>query len=234
MHFDYAPNTDYADVGSGHVLYSAPGFPAFPARLSIELFERARHAAGVDRAALWDPMCGAGGIVTTLGLTRGNAIRRILATDVSSHAIALAERNPKLVHADGLTDRAETLRQMGAEPSRIVSAERLARRMKGIEIEAGARVADATNRAALVDLGVGTIDVVIADLPYGDQTHWQSASDAPFLAMLKTLTQLLPRHSVMVFTSTDRGAFSGAPNAFRSFRHGHRTIKMYRSAEILS
>lgn len=234
MRFDYAPNISYADVGSGHVLYSAPGCPAFPARLSIELFERARHAAGVDRASVWDPMCGAGGIVTTLGLVCASSLNRIWATDYSEDAISLARRNLELVSSGGLADRADELRRIGAAPSRIASAERLAKRMKGLKIEIGTGVADVTDRAALFELGVGTIDIVITDLPYGDQTHWHSASNAPFLAMLEALTDVLPPHSVMVFASTDRKAFKAAPSAFRSFRHGHRTIKMYRLEGITS
>lgn len=231
MRFQYAPDMSYKDVGSGHVLYSAPGFPAFPARLSIELFERARHAVGVSRASLWDPMCGAGGMATTLGLTCSDSLRQILATDICGDAVSLAQRNLKLISSEGLAHRSEELRQIGADPSRIVSAERLAKGIKGQVIKVRAAVADSTDRKALLDLNVGNVDIVLTDLPYGAQTHWQSASETPLLAMLDALRHVLPRHSVMVFASTDRRAFDGAPKAFRSFKYGRRTIKMYRWSE---
>lgn len=231
MRFEYAPSISYEDVGSGHVLYSAPGFPAFPARLSLELFEQARHAVGVDRASLWDPLCGAGGIATTLGLVCSASLRQILATDICGEAVSLAQRNLKLLSSEGLIGRADELRQIGADPARIASAERLAKRIEGRGIKVKAAVADATDRTVLLDLDVGGIDIVLADLPYGAQTHWRSVSDAPFLAMIDSLRHVLPSHSVMVFASTDRRVFDGAPTALRSFRHGHRTIKMYRVGE---
>ena len=46
---------DYADYSSGHVLRSAPGFPAFPVRLASEIFQRALALRpGLAPAALWD------------------------------------------------------------------------------------------------------------------------------------------------------------------------------------
>lgn len=79
--------------GGGQVLHSAPGLPGFPPRLAVELFERARLLAGADRVGLWDPMCGAGGIVAALALLRADALTRVLASDVSDRALELASKN---------------------------------------------------------------------------------------------------------------------------------------------
>jgi 23S rRNA (guanine2535-N1)-methyltransferase len=54
-----AEKEGYADYSSGHVLRSAPGFPAFPVRLASEVFQRAvALRPGSSPVALWDPCCG--------------------------------------------------------------------------------------------------------------------------------------------------------------------------------
>lgn len=232
MRFEHAPAGSYEDVASGQVLYSAPGFPAFPARLGIELFKRGYHAAALDRrASLWDPMCGAGGLAATLGLLCADWLETILATDISSDAIALARRNLDLVSAENLSARAEQLAHRGVDPARIASARHLIARLGDNRPGTRTALADATDRQSLRDLDPGAVDIVLTDLPYGRQTHWETGSQKPFLAMVEALQHVLPRHAVMIFAASDRKVFEGAPPALRSFKHGHRTIKMYRVAQ---
>ncbi|GLQ54029.1 hypothetical protein GCM10010862_12880 [Devosia nitrariae] len=229
MRFEYAPAVSYEDLGSGQVLYSAPGFPAFPARVSIELFERARQIVGRQQVSVWDPMCGAGGIVATLGIACAHSITNVIATDISGDAVWLARRNLELTSPQGLSRRANELRQMGANPSRIASAERLMKLVDGRAIAFEAAVADITDKASLPGIDPSMIDIVVTDLPYGSQTHWQTASERPLVSMLDVLWHVLPRHAVVVVAATDRSAFDAGPPAYRAFKHGHRTIKMYRA-----
>ena len=109
MRFEHAPRTSFEDFASGNILHSAPGYPAFPIRLTLELFERARLLTGKPRVGVWDPMCGAGGIVTTLGLLRPEAITHILATDINEDATTLAAKNLQLLSDHGMRQRAKSL-----------------------------------------------------------------------------------------------------------------------------
>jgi len=165
-----APAADYSDFAGGQVLHSAPGFPGFPARLAIELFERARLLTGRTRVGVWDPMCGAGGIVTTLGLARPEAITRLLATDISADAVALASKNLGLVSEVGLRRRAREL--AGRSAARAAAAERLRMRLEGSPpIDRRTAVLDATRLDGAEAHEPGRIDIVITDLPYGHQTR---------------------------------------------------------------
>jgi tRNA G10 N-methylase Trm11 len=232
MQFIFANMPNYEDLGSGQVLYSAPGFPSFPARLSIEFFERAREVAGVERASFWDPMCGAGGIATTVGIACGDAISRILVSDVSGAALELAKRNLSLIAADGVLRRIVDLKHGGADDSRISSAERLVEVVRGRDIKVRTALADATNPGSLQAIPPGSVDIVVTDVPYGQRTYWQGKSVRPLAAMITALRQVMPQHGVVVIAARGREEFDGTPAAYRSFKHGHRLIKMYRCRDI--
>jgi 23S rRNA (guanine2535-N1)-methyltransferase len=232
MQFKFANALSYQDLGSGQVLHSAPGFPSFPARLGIELFERAREVAGVEYASFWDPMCGAGGVATTIGIACGDAVSRILATDISTDSLAIAQRNLSLTSAEGISRRIGDLKRKGAHPSRILSAERLAKIVRCRKIPFRTTVADVTNSASLKAIVPGSVDVVFADVPYGLRTSWQSTSSTPIASMIAALWHVLPPHGVIVIAALGRGSFNGTPLAHRSYKHGHRIIKMYRCRDI--
>jgi len=232
MQFRFANAINYADLGSGQVLYSAPGFPSFPARLSIELFERAREVARVERASFWDPMCGAGGIATTVGIACANAVSRILASDVSDDALVLAKRNLSLISAEGSLRRMIQLRTSGASHTRISSAERLVEVTRGRDIPVRTAVADVTNPGSLEAIAPGWVDIVLTDVPYGQRAHWYTKSAKPLSAMIAALCQVMPQHGVVVIAARGKEAFCGTPPAYRSFKHGHRLIKMYRCGDV--
>lgn len=229
MKFEHAPDASYEDVGGGVVLHSAPGHPGFPSRLALELFARAQAMTGKDRVGLWDPLCGAGGMVATVALLRPSSLTRVLATDVDHDALQLAERNLALASATGLVARRRELAEREADPRRLASADRLLAipgRSDDLRVEVAP--ADVTDAASLAALDLDGIDVVLTDLPYGQQTGWASASKAPARRALETLGGVLPRGSVVVFSTTARDDLRPLPAATRSFRHGHRHIRMFR------
>lgn len=228
MRFEHAPDTSYEDVGGGVVLHSAPGFPGFPARLALELFERARMMLGRHRVGLWDPLCGAGGLATTLALSNRARLTRVLATDVDAAAVALAARNLALTSAAGLAARRRELADRGAAPSRLAAADRLREDLRGALPTQTVRV-DATDPGALAALDLEGIDVVFADLPYGSQTGWTASASDPGAATLTALRAVLPGDAVVVFVTIDRDQARSLPAATRSFKHGHRFIRLYRT-----
>lgn len=229
MKFAHAVGESYEDVGGGVVLHSAPGFPGFPARLALELFARARALSGRDRVGLWDPMCGAGGLATTIALLRPRALHRVLATDIDPVAVALTTRNLALTSAVGLAERRRVLAERGADPSRLAAVDRLlATPGRGDALAVETATADITDPTRVAELDLDRIDVVIADLPYGRQTGWTTATSAPAAAALTTLAGALRPGAVVVFSTTERDDLRPLPAATRSFSHGHRHIRMFR------
>ncbi|WP_165962886.1 rRNA methyltransferase [Occultella glacieicola] len=232
MRFEYAPDESYQDVGGGQVLHSAPGFPGFPARLALELFERARVLAGTGRVGLWDPMCGAGGIVATLALLRRDALTRVLASDVSDRALELAVKNLRLTTPEGLAQRRGQLRAQSAVTGRLESVDRLLEKVRrGPPVPADLARADATDPADVARLDLAGIGVVIADLPYGTQADWSSEAPTPAARTLRTLAGALGAGAVIVLSTVNREDLRGCPPALRSFKHGRRHLRMYRVEE---
>lgn len=230
MKFEHAPQTSYEDVGGGQVLHSAPGFPGFPARLAVELFERARVLVGRERVGLWDPMCGAGGILTSVALLRPEALTRVLASDVDEEALDLARKNLDLTTVTGLEARRAELVERGAAAARVASAERLLARVAAHPpLPTAAARADVTDPASVAGLDLDGVDVVMADLPYGTQTDWASTATAPTVQALEVLGDALPAGGVVVLTTTEREHLRGMPAATRSFKHGHRYVRFYRT-----
>lgn len=230
MKFEHAPQASYEDVGGGQVLHSAPGFPGFPARLAVELFERARALVGRERVGLWDPMCGAGGILTSVALLRPEALTRVLASDVDEGALGLARRNLELTTRAGLKARRAELVERSASPGRVASTDRLLARVAGgPPLVTSVARADVTDPASVADLDLDGIHVVMADLPYGTQTDWSSASTTPTAQALEVLGRALPAGSVVVLSTTERDHLRGLPDATRSFKHGHRHLRMYQT-----
>lgn len=229
MKFAHTEDASYEDVGGGVVLHSAPGHPGFPSRLALELFARAQALTGKERVGLWDPLCGAGGIVATVALLRPSALSRVLATDADPDAVRLAERNLVLTSDAGLVARRRELADRGADPRRLASVDRLRAtpgRSDGLRVEAA--TADATDATSLATLDLDGIDMVLTDLPYGQQTGWASASADPAARVLEALRDVLQPGSVVVFITTARDDLRPLPAATRSFRHGHRHIRMFR------
>jgi len=99
MQYQYAKERlDYSDLSSGRVFYSLPGHPAFPVRLSSEIFQ---HCMAIRETAykvskpcvLYDPCCGAGYSLSVLGYLHGEKIQQLIGSDVDEKAVAVAKQN---------------------------------------------------------------------------------------------------------------------------------------------
>ncbi|MCF6467925.1 rRNA methyltransferase [Nonomuraea sp. MG754425] len=234
--------TNHQDLASGAVLHSAPGFPAFPVRLAGEIFQRALALRGGDRpAVLWDPCCGSGYLLTVLALLYRRQIASVLACDLAPEARHLAARNLGLLSQAGLAARAADLEERAARFGKPAydSAARAARRLAAGLDAAGGDVPHAVRQADALDpaqlqraLGHHTPDIVITDVPYGEQTHWHGPSAAAGVTgLVEALTAVLPHDSVIAVTvrgrkvPTDRG-----PRPQASFKIGTRAVALFRTS----
>ncbi|MGH3328458.1 MAG: rRNA methyltransferase [Streptomycetales bacterium] len=236
---------DYRDFASGSVLHSAPGYPAYPVRLSSELFLRALSHLPDRLAGLWDPCCGSGILITTVGLLHRERLRYILATDIDPEAAALAVRNVALLTGTGLTARADKLRERQNEFDKAVHREaaeaaiRLAQRLaaSGGDLPASVATADVFDPASLAAVvPTPPPDLVLIDLPYGKQTTWAGSpplDTEPTYAAMRALAAVLPDHAVIALTVHGRKVPT-APGiqALERFRVGTRAGLVARAAQI--
>jgi hypothetical protein len=180
---------DYSAFASGQVLYSAPGYTAFPVRLASEVMQRCcAFLLSVGASApytLYDPCCGSAQLLTTLALLHGDRLNAIRASDIDRQAIQLAERNLALLAPGGLDRRIAEIESLAERFGKASHAEMLvhAATLRDRLSVAGALPvsvfrADATNGSELrTNLGSERIELVITDIPYGGQTMWQPGID---------------------------------------------------------
>ena len=102
---------NHEDLSAGGVLFSAPGFPAFPVRLASEMFQRAMTSVPDGPTIVWDPCCGSGYLLTVLSLLHRDQIAGIIGSDVDDAALELARQNLDLLSESGLALRSAELRE---------------------------------------------------------------------------------------------------------------------------
>jgi hypothetical protein len=235
---------NYADLASGSVLHSAPGHPAFPVRLASEMFLRGLAALGPhEPVTVWDPCCGSGYLLTVLALLHRREINEVIVSDIDDDAVALARRNLALLTQAGLRARAADLGELVeryGKPSHqeaVRAAGRLARLLadSGGDVPSVAQVADAFDPAQLgAVLGGRTPQLVITDVPYGEQTEWHGANAAAGAAgMVRAVASVLPADAVIVIAARGRRVPLGAEvRPFQKFKIGTRAVALLRAGQL--
>ncbi|MEI3868119.1 hypothetical protein V6S02_13635 [Microbacterium sp. CCNWLW134] len=239
MAYRYATaSRDHSDLASGRVLFSAPGFPAFPVRLASEIFQCARARGTEGPVTVWDPCCGSGYLLTTLAILHRKEISGVIASDVDPVAVSLARRNLRLLAPHGLHRRASALRERAelfgkpAYADAAAAAERLAaaRQEDNPSLSTRVAIADVFDPRQLREaLGDERPGLVITDVPYGEQTTWSGRDpDAALADMLSAVAEVVDRRGVIAISA--RGRRVGAGEGHRrlaSFRIGSRAVAIF-------
>ena len=101
MQYRHAPRRNYEDFASGRVFYAFPGQPAFPVRLTSEIFQRSyahwRALGGDGPCVVYDPTCGGAYWLVALAYLHWDRIEKIIASDIDPDSIEQAERNLSLL-----------------------------------------------------------------------------------------------------------------------------------------
>lgn len=235
MAYRYAlTRENYADF-SGGVLHSAPGFPQFPVRLASEMFQRALALVPNSTARIWDPCCGSGHLLTTLAFLHRRDITGVLGTDLDPAALILAQKNLDLLSEHGMEARSEELCARAGrlgKPAYLdaaASAQRLARRLAedGGALPHGVAQADVFNSEQLRRALDGQRpNLVITDIPYGEQTSWDGPHAAAGVeGMLRSLEEVLDNGTVIAVATRGRKVrLDGASRPIASFRIGTRAV----------
>jgi hypothetical protein len=187
-------------------------------RLAIEIFGRCqvhRTAAGAaGRALLYDPCCGSAYHLSTLAWFVWDQIESIHASDLDADALSIAARNLSLLTLEGLDPRIAELTALHVQfgkPSHTASLQhalalrtRLEELSQNHPMSAHLFSADATNPSA-VQMGLAGVkaDVVLTDIPYGQLSDWQPATEAlaagnpPVHSLLAALLPVLAPNAVV-------------------------------------
>ncbi|HLF88501.1 MAG TPA: hypothetical protein VI451_06125 [Anaerolineales bacterium] len=184
---------DYADYASGQVFYRAPGHPAFPMRLTTEIFQRCmairRESGNNGPVTLYDPCCGGAYHLSTLAYLHWHEIGTIIASDIDKDILSFAVRNLNLLTRPGLKQRINEISALLStygKPSHAAALASATRLLSLLEknsfvhqVDTYLFAANATNSHELIrELIDKDIDIVISDVPYGKRSIWQETKDA--------------------------------------------------------
>lgn len=104
---------DFSDFSSGRVLYNAANTTAFPIRLASEITQRAFNTLEKNGAyepyKIYDPCCGGGFLLTTIGFLYHHLISELIATDSDDEVLEIAKKNLSLLSKEGLDRRKEEI-----------------------------------------------------------------------------------------------------------------------------
>ena len=161
------------DYAGGHVLYSLPGRPALPVRLSGEMF---RSAWPAGAGALYDPLQG-GYLLTVLGPLQG-LDPRLIGSDIDAGRCGWrAQSEPagggRVAAARAGAGGALGCLWQGSHRAALEALERLQAFRPLTPFHALFRPMRST-RGPWRNTRRGSGGCAITDLPYGLQTQWQS------------------------------------------------------------
>ncbi len=200
MYLHAVKRETYADLAGGGVLHSAPGYPGFPVRPAEEIFLRCAALLPPAPLTLSDPLCGSGSLVAVLGLRHRARIAHVAATDADPDAVALAHRNLDLLSEAGLRRREAVLRERAAafgKPGYLDAADAAAR-LRAQLADSGGDLPYTCEVADVFTAEAKPADVVICDVPYGEQTQWRGSPPAePVPALVERLVAFLPSPAVV-------------------------------------
>lgn len=183
---------------------------------------------------VWDPMCGSGYLLTVLGLLHRPEIAGLIASDIDSRALEITRLNLGLLTETGLLRRRAELSVLAdrfEKPSHqqaLAAADRLGAILspQGGDLQTSVAHADVFDVAALSSVLVRQVpDVVVTDIPYGEQVDWQGAGGAQ--RMLEALWSVLPEATIIAVTGRRRTDF-GRFRPVESFRIGTRGTSFFR------
>lgn len=180
MIYQYAKKTSYEFLAAGSVIYGHPRSTNFPVRLGQEIFHRClRYRDKKNLLSIYDPCCGTGYLLTTLGILNAGLIDSISGTDINAMHLNIATKNLSLLSPEGLDGRQhelEILQQRYQKDSHLDALKSL-QEIRGLVI---------TNPKVNIYLTERNIlstshelkkifDLVITDVPYSQLVDWNGA-----------------------------------------------------------
>jgi methylase of polypeptide subunit release factors len=182
MKYKFTTKESYEYLSSGSILYNAPGMSAFPVRLASEIAMRCfaiLESKGVSAPySLYDPCCGGGYLLTSIGFLHGVKLAKIIASDIDDNALILAAKNLELLNKDNLNKRIDELKNLATNYNKLSHKMAIENSTKLLELINNKNHLITTDcfKSDVTEISNHKFaaDIIITDFPYGDLTVWQS------------------------------------------------------------
>ena len=234
--YQFTTNENREDLSSGRVIYGVTGATNFPVRLIEEMFLRADNIlGGKSPYTIYDPFCGSGYSLTVLGFIYPEMVDVLIASDINSDILDTARKNLALLTQTGLEKRSKELKELQDKFQKVSHKEalesvgKLARKLKPGGIPSTCFELNVLKDKSEKDLK--TVDIVIADIPYGKLAQWQGSEEGinPVQAFLDNIKMQLRADVLIVLSSNKKQEVQyGGFNKVKSFKVGTRKILFLR------
>lgn len=227
---------NYEDYSSGRVIYGAPGATNFPVSLSIEIFEKCREYLYKNGNSgpykIYDPFCGVAYSLTVLGLLFGENIKEIYASDADTTILEFAHKNLSLLSEKGIDKRINELEKFikdynkDSHKDALESAKRLQILSKKLSIKIKEFQFNILKDSNLPQY-INNIDIIMADVPYGKLTNWDSLEDGinPIQESLNKIKDRLNTKSIVAIILNKKQTIEyNGYDKIKSFKLGKRKI----------
>lgn len=223
---------NYEDFASGRVIYNQRGATAFPVRLASEVFLRSKEYLTEKNVesplTIYDPCCGGAYLLTILGFLHGNYIEKIIASDIDKEMVDLAQRNLHLLTSQGIDERIREIKNYindynkKSHKDALSSAIKLKSIQENIDnFELKCFRADALN----INNFNFKVDLIIADLPYGNITTWSKDKKNNIDIFLNNLLKFVKITSIVtIITSKKQKIKHSKYNRIKHFTIGKRRV----------
>jgi len=220
VEYKFTPEKEnYEMYASGGVFYAQPKHPAFPVRLSNEIFRRCVALGGFSAPChIYDPCCGSAYHLAIIAYFNWHKIASITASDIDSDTLTFAKRNLSLLELGGfdrrITEITKLYEQFGKESHATtlhhatILKNQLAEFHAIHPIQTHLFHADATDSTAIQhEWDDKKVDMVITDIPYGWQPEWHpnslavTAKTDPIQNLFEALLPILHPNSVVAIAA---------------------------------
>ncbi len=197
MEYKYIKDRDFSFLSAGHVLLHGHNCTNFPVRLSSEIFMRCLNYSksnnNKDKFTLYDPCCGSGYMLTTIGFLCGEHIESLIGSDIDIKKTALAADNLALLIPDNCMKRREKIISLYGENSKAIqSAKILAEISNHYNIKTKIFTHDIFK--ILPDINA---DIIITDIPYGIKCDWETEkNNSSSIDILNLFIPIIPERGI--------------------------------------
>jgi len=200
---------DYSDFSSGRVLYNAANTTAFPVRLASEIIQSSfdiLEKKGIHGPfRIYDPCCGGGFLLTTIGFLYYNQIFELIATDYDDEVLETARKNLSLLSREGLDRRKKEIegyiKAFGKDShmQALKSIEHLETLIGENSIKVSCMQRDITDMSGFP---VQEVNIVVTDIPYGNIVNWEGVNKNPIQNLFENCGKALDKkRSVLVIVA---------------------------------
>lgn len=202
---------DYSDFSSGRVLYNAANTTAFPVRLASEIAQRSfdfLEKKGIQGSfKIYDPCCGGGFLLTTIGFLYYNQVFELIATDFDDEVLETAKKNLSLLSREGLDRRKKEIegyiQAYGKDSHRqaLKSIDYLETLIGEKNIEIHCMQRDITD---MREIPIEDVNVIITDIPYGNIVDWEGVNKNPIENLFENCYKALDKKSSVLVIVADK------------------------------